>query len=78
MSEKIIPQGKPYSADQWHMYCKSRFLGCADYPMPNGKTISLPNSTAGLDVQEFSDYADKVEAFANTHGAFLEDREFAC
>lgn len=62
-----------YSHDSWHNYFKSRYLGCTDVPMPNGKTIVMPNSSADLDVAEFSDYATKVEVWANEHDVYLDE-----
>ena len=77
VAEKLKPQGKMYSADQWHTYFKSRFLGCDETLLPGGKQIIIPRSTADLDVAEFGDYMDKVEAWANEHGCYLEDMESA-
>ena len=72
ISEKPV-QGVLYSPDTWHLYCKQRFLGSRDVDLPNGKTITVPISTAGLDVSEFNDYMTKVEVFANDHGIYLEE-----
>jgi len=62
-----------YSAKAWHLYCRTRWLGCDDVTMPNGKTESVPRSSAELDKQEFSDYMTAVEAWACEHGIFLAD-----
>jgi hypothetical protein len=75
MSEKMHPRGQSFTAETFHLWAKSRFLGAIDHVLPSGKTLSVPNSTAGLDVAEFSDYLDKVQAFANEHGVYLEDAE---
>lgn len=77
MADHIRPLGVAYSPDSWHLWSKSKFLGCDDVTLPSGKTISIPRSTADLDVAEFNDYMGRVEAFANERGAFLEDAEFA-
>jgi hypothetical protein len=74
LSDKLQPQGKVYSVESWHNYCKSRFLGCDEFPMPTGKTMIIPKSSANLDVAEFGEFMDKVEAWANTdHNIYLED-----
>jgi hypothetical protein len=73
MSSRIKPRGEAYSADQWHLYCKTKFLGAEDVKLPSGKVLVMPLSTADLDTAAFGDYMTKVEAFANEHGAFLED-----
>ena len=62
-----------YSADQFHAYYKSRFLGCDDIGLPNGKVISIPRSTANLDIDKFADYFDKVQADAAERGVYLAD-----
>ena len=73
MAEKIKPKDQSYSAEQWHLYCKSRFLGADDVRLPSGKVMVVVRSTADLDVAEFDSYMTAVEALANEHGAFLED-----
>lgn len=73
MSEIIKPEGKQYSAEQWHLYCKSRWLGVDETKLPNGKVLLIPKSTADLDVSEFNDYMTAVEVWAHERGCFLED-----
>ena len=65
------------SAGTWHVYYKSRFLGCNDYTLPSGKVLPIPRSSSELDVAEFSAYMDQVEADLNQRGVFLEDAEWA-
>lgn len=76
VSDIIKPGGVSHSADTWHLYFKTRFLGCFDVALPNLKTVTLPHSTADLDVAAFNDYMTQVEAFANERGAFLEDAKW--
>lgn len=73
LAEQLRPGGVTYSAEQFHTYYKSRFLGCDDIPMPNGKTLTIPRSTANLDVAEFSDYFDAVQADAAERGVHLSE-----
>jgi hypothetical protein len=77
MSEKIHPRGQTFSPDTFHLWAKSKFLGCVDHVLPSGKTLTIPNSTAALDTQQFSDYLDKVQAFAAERGVYLADMEAA-
>lgn len=77
VAELLKPQGHNYSADSWHVWFRSRFLGCKDFVLPNGKAFSIPHSTAELDVSEFSTYMTQVEAWANEHDVFLEDEALA-
>ena len=69
--------GQSFSADAMHNYYKSRFLGCDDVALPNGKTLTIPRSTAALDVGEFSAYFDQVQADAAERGVYLADMEEA-
>lgn len=75
IAERVKPSGQSYGAEVWHTWAKSRFLGCDDVTLPSGKTMTIPKSSADLDVSEFADYVDKVEAWAAERGIFLADRE---
>lgn len=77
IADAIKPGGNVYSADQWHTYFKSRYLGCDEVTMPNLKTLQLPRSTSALDVAEFGAYLDKIEAWAAEKDVWLADREDA-
>lgn len=73
IAEKLKPKGVAYSADVWHEYCKSKFLGCEEFKLPNGKALQIPHSTADLDVAEFADYMTAVEAWAGERDVWLAD-----
>ncbi len=75
IADKVKPGGVTYSTEQWHLWAKSRFLGCDDVRLPNGKNLLLPKSTADLPVDKFSNYFEQVSAFAADHGVYLADRE---
>jgi hypothetical protein len=69
--------GGKFGVESWHTYFKSRFLGCEEVKLPNGKYFLIPNSTASLDVGEFNDYYTKVEAWAAEHAVYLDYMEIA-
>lgn len=75
LAEKLRPNGQVFSAHSYHLYFKSKYLGCTEHKLPNGKTLLVPNSTAELDIAEFSEYLDRVEAFAAERDVYLEDME---
>ena len=77
IAERVTPLQQTYSADQWHEYFKSRFLGCEEVKLPNGKVLQIPRSSADLTTPEFNDYMTQVEAWASERDIFLEDREAA-
>ena len=75
IAERLRPQGQTFSADQWHIYAKSRWIGCDDVVLPNGKVIPIPRSSARLDVAEFGTYMEQVEAWAAAHDVYLDGME---
>jgi hypothetical protein len=75
IAEELAPGGKKYSAEQWHTYAKSRWIGCDDVTLPNGKTMTIPKSSAALDTAEFNDYVTQVEAWAGERGVYLDSME---
>lgn len=73
IAESIKPAGQSYSAEQWHLYAKSKWIGCDDVRLPNGKVVTIPRSSAELDTGEFNDYMTQLEAWAADRGVYLED-----
>lgn len=73
MADKLKPNGQTFSADVWHTWAKSKYLGCDDVTLPNGKVLAIPRSSADLDVAEFNEFMTALEAFANERGVWLED-----
>lgn len=68
-------RGVLYSADNWHRYFVSRFLGMEDYRLSNGITLLERRRTSELSVTEFSEYLTQVEAWAAEHDIYLADAE---
>ena len=52
LSERLPVRGEIYSAESWHLWAKSKFLGAVDVKLPSGKIVVVPNSTAALDTAE--------------------------
>lgn len=73
MSSKLRPGGDVYSPEQYHLYFKKKFLGATDYRLPDKSVITIPNSSADLAVDEFSDFMSQVEAEAADHGCYLDE-----
>lgn len=73
IADKIHPDGEHFGAPTWHLEFKRRFLGCDDVKLPSGRVVSIPRTTADLDVGAFADYMTQVEAWANERDAYLED-----
>lgn len=73
IAEKIKPGGLSHSAESWHLYFKSRFLGADDILLPNKKVLVMPHSTADLSTDAFHDYAMQVEAWAAERDVYLDE-----
>lgn len=73
IAEHLKPEGQSYSAESYHLYFKSRYLGCEDMKLPNGKVLTIPNPSSELDVPEFNDFMTQVEAWAAERDIYLED-----
>jgi hypothetical protein len=71
VAENVKPGGNAFSIDQWHKWVKSKWLGCTDTRLPNGATLTEPNSSADLEPAEFSDFMTAFEAWAAEHGVYL-------
>lgn len=73
LAETLRPNGEQYSAESFHVYYKTKFLGCEEVKLPNKQTMFIPRSTADLDVNEFSEFFDRVQADAAERGVFLDE-----
>lgn len=73
IAEKLRPQGQAFSAENFHIYFKMRYLGADEMKLPNGKVAQIPKSTADLDKDAFNEFMARVEEFGMTHNVFLED-----
>lgn len=75
IAEQLPVKGQGYTANTWHAYLVSRYLGCNDITLPNGKVLTMPVSTSALTKDEFSEYFEKCLAWASEHGVVLPDIE---
>lgn len=62
IAEQAWVGGKQFSAEAWHEFFKRQLIGYEE--LPCGGTVGI--STATLSVSEFSDYINRVEAYAAT------------
>lgn len=72
LAEKPV-QGNKFSSEAWHIYFKFKFIGAEDITLPNGKILTQPISSAGLNKPDFNDYMMNVELFANEHDVYLDE-----
>lgn len=62
IAEQAAVNGKLYSSETWHELMKRKFIGVIE--LPNGEVIG--KSSTQLTTVEFSEFCDKVEAYAAT------------
>ena len=62
IAEQAVVNGKQYDAEVWHEQFKRQFIGVEE--LPDGSVIG--KSSTELTTVEFSEFCDKVEAFAAT------------
>lgn len=62
IAEQATVNGRLFSAETWHEQFKRQFIGMID--LPNGEVIGM--SSADLDTAAFSEFCQKVEAYAAT------------
>lgn len=60
IAEQVWSEGRQYSKDIWHEQMAREFIGVID--LPGGGVMAM--STTDLSIEEFSDYMNKVEAYA--------------
>jgi len=60
ISEQAAPEGKLWSADDWHEVFKRKFIGI--HELPDGGVVGM--SSAALSTEEFSEFCTQVEAYA--------------
>lgn len=62
IAEQATVGGKQFDAESWHELFKRKFVGVIE--LPNGEVIG--QSTTKLTTKEFSEFCDRVEAWAAT------------
>ena len=65
LADKAWVNGRRYSAETWHEYCKGMFLGFELKAMPDGTELKTPISTTTLNTAEMTDYQNRIQAWAS-------------
>ena len=63
--------GQQHGSESWLMYFKTKFLGASDIVLPNGQVVVQPFSSSELDKAEFSEFVEKIMAWAAEKGVYL-------
>lgn len=64
LADKAWVNGRRYSAETWHEYCKGMFLGFELKAMPDGTEVKTPISTTTLNTAEMTDYQNRLQSWA--------------
>lgn len=64
LADKAWVNGRRYSAETWHEYCKGYFLGFELKAMPDGSELKTPISTTRLNVAEMTEYQNNIQSWA--------------
>jgi probable phage associated protein len=64
LADKAWVNGRRYSAETWHEYCKGYFLGFELKAMPDGSELKTPISTTTLNTAEMTDYQNRLQVWA--------------
>ena len=64
ISEQAWVNGQRFPKKAWHEMFAMMYLPMEDVDLPSGEIIQRRVSTSGLNVGDFSDYMQKVEAYA--------------
>ena len=64
LADKAWVNGRRYSAETWHEYCKGMFLGYELKAMPDGTELKTPISTTTLNTAEMTGYQNRLQAWA--------------
>lgn len=66
ISEKAWLNGKQYSVEVWKEHVRRAFIGSDILDMPDGSRVTLGISTTTLNIAEFAELLDRVQAWATT------------
>lgn len=66
IAEQAWINGRQYDAEVWHEMLARKFGVCDDFELPTGEVVVVRRSTTKMSVHEFTEYMDRVEAYAAT------------
>lgn len=64
ISEQAWIDGRQYDKDVWHEYVARKFGVCDEVVLPDGEIVTRRKSTTQMTVGEFSEYLNRVQAYA--------------
>lgn len=64
INEQAFVNGHQFQSDVWHEMLARKFGVCDEVTLPDGEIVIRRKSTTQMSVAEFSEYMNKVEAYA--------------
>lgn len=64
IAEQAFVNGQQFDADVWHEHCARAFGVCDEITLPDGEIVTRRKSTTQMTVSEFSEYMERVTAYA--------------
>ncbi|WP_043172710.1 recombination protein NinB [Bordetella bronchiseptica] len=64
IADQAWVDGQQFSKDAWHEFYGRLFGICQDVTLPDGEVVTRRISTAEMNVGDFSDYCERVQAHA--------------
>ena len=64
IAEQAYVDGRQFDKDTWHEYLARKFGVCDEVVLPDGEIITRRKSTTQMTVGEFSEYLNRVQAYA--------------
>lgn len=66
IADQAWVEGRQYSKDVWHEFFAQEYAEKIEFALPDGSMMTRRKSTTEMKVGEFSEYLQKVEAYAAT------------
>lgn len=64
IAEQAFVNGQQFDADVWHEALARKFGVCDEVVLPDGEIVTRRKSTTQMSVSEFSEYMERVSAYA--------------
>lgn len=64
IADQVWIEGRQYDKAVWHEYLAGMFADPVEIPLPDGTILTRRKSTSEMTVAEFTEYIQKVEAYA--------------
>jgi hypothetical protein len=71
LAAEVWIDGKQFGAEAWKEHIRQKFIGTEEIDLPNGRRIERGISTTTLDVADFSEMLEQLQAWMMTEFALI-------